>query len=170
MFTPQNWFCLKISFRNEKWGLCTFSARCDLYEGSTFLAGGSGSEFLERHLFNSLNNEVGYWFVTTLWLSLAPQTLPWYLYACLLIGRDWDPILLFAFGNGKNFFQLAKLMYMLSSSLLGRQRKRASEGTFIEVSIVTVHLWFIWDFHIAFNLYNIFVFCYSGRALENSHG
>lgn len=45
----------------------------------------------------------------------------------------------FALDNGKRFFQLAKID-MLFLNLLGKERKRVLECTFLEVAVVTVHL------------------------------
>lgn len=70
MSTPQNWICFKITVSGMKNGVCAFFSKMWPFERSTFLAGESGSEFLEGHLFNSLSNVVGHWFMTVLWLSL----------------------------------------------------------------------------------------------------
>lgn len=48
-----------------------------------------------------------------------------------------------------------KSMYTSSLNLLGKERKRVLKCTFLEVALLIVHLQFIWDSHIAFNLYNI---------------
>lgn len=93
MSTLHNWIYLKITISGMRNGVCSFLRKMWPFERTTFLAGESGSEFLEGHLFNSLSNV--HWFMTVLWLSLPPKIPPWYLYASLHIDRDWGPILCF---------------------------------------------------------------------------
>lgn len=74
----------------------------------------------------------------------------------LLKGGAGDPIVLFCFGHGKSLFLLAKINVPFISELLGKERKRTFEYTFIEAAVCYRTPLCIWDLNVTFNLHNIF--------------
>lgn len=112
-------------------------------------------EFLEKYLFKPLvQKEV---WDAGLWLSCNshyPDRLG-HLHVCLLKGGAGDPNVLFSFGNGKSLFLLAKINVPFISELLGKERKRTLEYTFIEAAVCYCTPLCIWDLNVTVNLHSI---------------
>lgn len=139
------------------------------FEMRTFLAGEPNSEFLKGSPVQSLDPG------DRLLVQDLPcdshylhRWYPWYLCACLLLERGLDPKLFLLWGMVNTSSSWLKSMGTFSLKLLGKEGKGILECTFIEVVIFTVHLQFIWDSHIAFNLYSTFCFLLFRKSIRVS--